>query len=256
MSHQCPECGDTFESEKGRNLHHYHKHGSSLVTDTIVCANCGDEFEYYSGNSNGVFCSRSCLQEDDIGRCETSCDYCGDQFEYYPSSEPGNYCSASCKAKDKTGKDAPNWGGGAVKKTCVICSNQFSAKRSVSDRRKTCSKSCLGILNSDQLSGKNHPRWKGGSVGIAYGRTWTTVRGEVKGDVCQMPGCEKTETESGRALHVHHQIPVRYFDNPDDAHFEKNLITLCAEHHVGEAGLENRDSKPIRPPLKQEVNAQ
>lgn len=228
----CPTCEETFDSEKGRNLHHYFKHGESLVTETAECQHCGSEFEYYTGDSNGQFCSRKCLRATEIGRHESECDFCGDTFEYYPSSEPGRYCSYSCKARDKTGEENPFWNGGPVTLECVICGAEFETERSTQDSRETCSTECMGIKRAGHWTGPKNPRWSGGAEGHYYGPTWERLRDTFREDRCQMPGCERTETRYGSALHVHHIIPVREFDDPEDAHYSENLVTLCHEHHM------------------------
>jgi hypothetical protein len=249
MASECPTCDKTFETVRARNTHHTRVHGRSLVQETGVCNVCGSEFTYYTGDSNGTFCSKECQRETETGTKPGVCNYCGSEFEFYPSSEPGHYCSYSCKGKDKTGKDNPLWKE-RVAKECVTCGDEFKVIPSTKTRRKACSKECLADLNSDRFLGENHPRWRGGRSQTYYGRTWAIARKQYRANKCEMPKCEKTETDTGRKLHLHHQIPVHHFEDPENAHFESNLITLCAKHHTGPNGLEHRSYEPVRPPLE------
>lgn len=42
-------------------------------------------------------------------------------------------------------------------------------------------------------------------------------------------------------LHIHHVIPVREFENPEDAHYPDNLVVLCKYCHPS---WEDEDSRP------------
>jgi len=63
-----------------------------------------------------------------------------------------------------------------------------------------------------------------------YGRLWDEIRNCVRrrdSFTCQMCGA----IESDRPHHVHHKIPFRNFQNPDEANRLENLVTLCPACH-------------------------
>lgn len=64
-------------------------------------------------------------------------------------------------------------------------------------------------------------------VPMYYGSEWTTaleVAMERTQNLCQR--CQKA-----RALQVHHIIPVTSFENPNDAHYQDNLLPVCLPCH-------------------------
>lgn len=86
-------------------------------------------------------------------------------------------------------------------------------------------------------------RERGGSLPIdvgskfeTYGVNWYEMRQQaLQRDRfrCQDCGMEQSEhrDEYGRGLDVHHIMPVRQFDTPEDANILLNLITLCRDCH-------------------------
>ena len=75
-------------------------------------------------------------------------------------------------------------------------------------------------------TGEEHNLWKGG-VPNYYGKNWNRKRKErlnFDDGKCQSCGAESN-------LEVHHHQPIRTFDNPEDANFLFNLITLCKTCH-------------------------
>lgn len=63
-----------------------------------------------------------------------------------------------------------------------------------------------------------------------YGKTWDEIRSRVRRRdlfTCQMCGV----TETDRPHHVHHKIPFRNFQNPEEANRLENLVTLCPACH-------------------------
>lgn len=94
---------------------------------------------------------------------------------------------------------------------------------------------------SEVKLGEKNPRWTGGPVGY-YGGTWFQKREEVlvRNDyTCQVCG------EHDESNHVHHIKPVREFDDPEDAHFDENLITVCESCHPEVEGLDIEDYQRV-----------
>jgi len=79
---------------------------------------------------------------------------------------------------------------------------------------------------SEVKRGEDNPMWEGG-YDSEYGHTWPRMREKaLKRDEY---GCRVCGTEED--LHVHHKLPVRTFDDPNDAHYLVNLVTCCVTCH-------------------------
>lgn len=74
--------------------------------------------------------------------------------------------------------------------------------------------------------GEKNPMWEGGYEG-EYGGSWRNKRE----DALERDGYECRVCSSNEELHVHHKVPVNQFDDPNDAHFMVNLLTVCRECH-------------------------
>ena len=104
--HQCPSCGDSFETRRGLGVHHSSVHDERLPNRE--CADCGAEFH---SEYEKKYCSDSC-RESAIsyegennpnyrgGKETTACEICGTSFEYWSSEKPGRYCSGCVENED------------------------------------------------------------------------------------------------------------------------------------------------------------
>lgn len=88
------------------------------------------------------------------------CTYCKKKSKRFPSqvSSGKMFCNTSCCHKYTVGNKNPNWKGGLVDKTCVICNKVFQVKISHVGYRKTCSKKCMGVYQSVTRKGQNRKR--------------------------------------------------------------------------------------------------
>jgi predicted HNH restriction endonuclease len=125
-------------------------------------------------------------------REETSCVECGDKFEYYPSEKKGLYCETCVDEVDWNSRNLPS-----------------------------------------DVSGENNPNWKGGSNNSTiYTGKWNSVRRKcLKRDNHTCQNCGKNKKELGREPDVHHIIPVKTFEDEQDAHYIDNVICLCSSCH-------------------------
>lgn len=98
-----------------------------------------------------------------------------------------------------------------------------------------------GIDRKNRYVGENAPNWKGGHASD-YGSNWKRQRDKARArdnNTCQDCGHEWQEGEI--RLDVHHIIPLKEFDVPEEANDLDNLITLCRECHKKWEGI------PLRP---------
>lgn len=245
----CPSCEASFDTQRGRGVHHVHVHGERLPNRT--CDYCGTSF--YSDTAK-KYCSRDCLLRSDSyskenhpnwkgGKETAECRICGSEFEYYPSEKPGLYC-ASCvenenwrKTPRVTGENHPRWSGGKIVKECLVCGSAVRRHPSGFTSDVTlCGQQCREQWLSESFTGEGHPNWKGGG-NEAYGKGWATARRlTLARDDHACVICGTTKEEIGRNPDVHHIVPVRSFieapgADKTDAHVRRNLVTLCVTCH-------------------------
>ena len=247
--YHCPSCDDTFDTKRGRGVHHVHVHGDRLPNRT--CDYCGDSF--YSDYAK-KYCSQDCLLNSDSyagennpnyqgAKVTNECRICGNEFEFYPSDKRGWYCSDCANHEDwrdppvLTGSDNPRWGGGKIGEECSVCGDIVERYPSgFPSEIVCCSRDCRRQWLSISFTGEGHPNWKGGG-NEAYGPGWASIRRkalERDGYACVICG---TDAETlGRNPDVHHIIPVRFFAKSDshdktDAHTMDNVVSLCVGCH-------------------------
>lgn len=173
----------------------------------------------------------------------TQCELCGDEFEYYPSEKEGLYCPNCVENEDwrttpdVTGERNPRWKGGTEELECEVCGETVERYPSeIVGEVTVCSRECRRTWLSDSFAGDGHPNWEGGGS-EAYGKGWNGVRREaLERDGYECVVCSKDEAEIGRNPDVHHLVPVRRFIESDrhdkeDAHYLDNVASLCVDCH-------------------------
>lgn len=231
----CPTCGKTLATESGMRQHHAKSHDESLPNR--VCKDCGEKF--YDAKARRTYCddcfSNAGSKNGNWKAAEerTDCEICGTEFSYYPSNKDGMYCP-QCVA-EATGilpKGSDN-GSDQITTTCSYCGAEMSVVQSrleTTDRGVFCDQQCHGSWLSENVVGKDHHQWDGGS--IQYGRGWWRTRKQaLKRDEYRCRICGKTEGQIGRKPDVHHRKRVRDFGHPQDAHTLDNVIALCRSCH-------------------------
>lgn len=158
------------------------------------------------------------------------CDYCSETFDRWTANITDsnlNFCSQKCSGNWKRentakGENHREWSGGKDVFTCDHCGEEYEQYSfHVRGKNNYCSYDCSG--KSNRIEGDPY-----------YGPNWKEVRKKAieKCDgSCNYDGCERTETQDGRSLHVHHLTPLRTFDSYKEANKLPNLVALCAEHH-------------------------
>lgn len=209
---ECPTCGrDDFKKPGDMKLHHYHTHGESIAMKTVECAFCGEAKKVTAGE----------VKRRERFFCDTKC--------------KGKWQSQNWDASDH-----PRYDGGKIDVACDWCGDKRKMWPSQVDHAEHhfCKgKDCHRRWRSENFSGEDSPRWKGG-YSPYYGENWIQQRQKaLKRDQYRCQGCNKNASDMPREPSVHHIIPVRDFERPSDANSLGNLVTLCNACHAKWEGL-------------------
>ena len=227
----CPTCGKPLNTEQGMRQHHTKVHDDQRPNRT--CKACDERFydpksrrtyckDCYtgSGTQNGNWKD---------AKERTECERCGNEFEYYPSDKDGVYCSACVESADEflgtpsyANKDIPR-----VDTQCEHCGETFTVleTRFKETPCRFCSHECLCDWMSELM-------YEGDRPPNVYNGDWLSVRdGALDRDNHECQICGKTQEDIGNEPDVHHIDPIRTFDDPQDAHTLDNVITLCRKCH-------------------------
>lgn len=173
------------------------------------------------------------------GNVESICEECGDVYTVKPSElDETRFCSQGCLAEHQSVD--------LIDLNCDMCGDHIERKpHQIRGDSTFCSDKCFSGWLSDEQSGSGNPQWKGGSPDY-YGENWPKERrralnrDEYSCQVCEMARNEhyaQFETD----LHVHHKLPIRTFNEPEDANYPENLVTVCQTHHNE---IESKDVVP------------
>jgi 5-methylcytosine-specific restriction endonuclease McrA len=246
----CANCGKQYASRQGLSYHY-----QNTDCDGYVCSVCGRSgittergLTRHKANEHGsegsYIDSRLAdkgwfYQKYVVGGCSTS-----DISELVGCSRPqasawkrkhdidsvGSYKSRG------EGEENPTWVDNTITIICDYCGEETERIESnVNTENVFCSWDCINNWKSENWVGEDNPLYEGGPQN--YGSGWNSARQEAldrDNHTCQ--DCGATEN-----LHVHHIQRVRDFENPEDAHFLENLITLCRLCHQKWEGI------PLKP---------
>lgn len=131
-----------------------------------TCIVCGRDFEYWSSNRRGRFCSSECyhlyLRGENHPRYKEKvkvvCEQCGKGILVFPcKANTKRFCSNKCRdvwqSQHWNGKNNPHWKGGDVERICQWCEKTFRVPRRVVKKGggKYCSYKCYGMAQRKQL---------------------------------------------------------------------------------------------------------
>lgn len=156
--------------------------------------------------------------------------------------------------------------GKKYKRVCTVCGKDF---RAYNNTVRSCSKECSAVIagekqtecsctecgkkikrtSRDVYSGKNifcdrrcANRYHSRKNPSRYGGTWSRRTREIKERdkfTCQMCGRSKNY-DNNTKLEVHHIIPATKFEDPNEAHYDENVVTYCREcHYIAESKINN-----------------
>lgn len=214
--------------------HHTKVHGDPLPNRE--CKGCGTEF--YVGKAQRKFCDACNPNAGEHNgnwkeaKESTTCESCETEFEYYPSNEEGHFCS-DCVEADGTFEGTRFWRRGErVEQECDPCGTAREVLKSDVKRgdRRFCDRNCLSEWMSENRRGEDHYHWIDEET--KYTGRWRSVRrAALERDDYECQRCGKKMDEMDRELDVHHLVPVRSFDDPQEAHRLLNLVSHCRRCH-------------------------
>ena len=182
-------------------VHHSRVHDESIAGKPVNCTDCGAELR---------------RPQSEVRRQETF--FCNRK------------CQASWQSNNWSGDDSPRSTLKEVK--CAVCGDTLMLPRWQRNQSDyfLCSEPCRSIKQYERL-------YEGYSTD--YGKEWYKARKETRerfshkciecGEVCE-----------DRHHDVHHIVPVKEFDNPNEAHYESNLLLLCQSCHKHVESLSKR----------------
>lgn len=233
---KCEQCGKEYSPNRKTQKFCSEKCQIRSRYKPFNCIVCGKTF--YSKHPNRKFCSNKCsaTRIHKASKVELSCKNCGTNFTRNKSrvrgKEVGNFCTRTCWDKYNSrmkGEQSHRWNSKKVE--CEYCGEMFVRQENQLKTREKrfCSHVCYSHWLEENTKGENSYSWRGG-VNTFRGDNWDEVSSYIRQrDNFQCQDCgDKT---MGVQLDVHHKIPFRFFDDPDKANHEDNLITLCRSCH-------------------------
>jgi uncharacterized Zn-finger protein len=169
---KCLECGKEFKVpqwkiKKGEGIYCSRKCAgiakSNKLRKELICGFCGKLFKVPAHVvKTRKYCSFECYQnqknlELDEKKIERICKGCGKKFKVPQSvlkKGGGKYCSRECSKATLTIQ-------------CGYCGKDYvTTKSAVKYGRKYCGNECRDKAQSERISGKNGPNWRGGNVSV------------------------------------------------------------------------------------------
>lgn len=236
MNKKCKQCGEEFTPKINIQKYCSEKCQINSRYKPFDCIVCGKRF--HSKHPNKKYCSNKCSasQRAKAKKVKLKCTNCNEMFIRNKSrvrgTKVGNFCSRNCWDEynsNMKGKESHRWNSKEV--DCEYCGEKFERQLNQLKTRgkRFCSHICYSHWMSENQKGENSYSWRGG-VKTYRGDNWEEVSNYIRkrdGFTCKECG-KKT---NGVQLDVHHKIPFRFFDNPEKANHEDNLVTLCRSCH-------------------------
>ena len=240
-------CGQTLikyaQYGKGayKQRRYIHGHNSQNLRAEMECEFCDKLIivpRYKLKRNKHHFCSRECAGQFRRTRKTVVCPNCNKYFEVAHWRTQRNeiiFCSKNCLSEYRN-----------VTTNCNYCGKEITRPQSNVRQydRIYCNRECQHNWLSENLYGEKHPSWLG-TRHQPRGKNWAKMRRKtLRRDSYQCRLCGSKED-----IAVHHLIPVRNFDIPEQSNTLENLISLCRSCH---AKIEPRKAiNPANERLKQ-----
>lgn len=176
--------------------------------DRQVCPTCGDNYSSFRG-----VCTHHRIAHDETIKLALTCGWCGGAFEKQPGDVKGDgphFCSTDCLSSHQSEQKKDS-----LQTKCDYCGAELSRPRSrvTQTERQFCDVDCRGEWMSENLSGKDHPRWRENvSVNCAYCGTAIT-RPKAQVERCENHFCSSECDANYRSENIigenHHQYTER-----------------------------------------------
>lgn len=247
----CPQCNVKYEVPKcevEQSTYCSRKCMARAYQDrvTLTCECCGEPYETCRSDAEGrKYCSEHCQSKSYEQKVQLTCNYCGGSYKLCPSkAKNSSYCSRNCQYKGRhkstelvcseCGSEFQGYRNSSycnncktLTKYCNHCGKQYTVRRSKSEISKYCTRKC----QQKHLVGEDNPNWKGGYEPY-YGENWPRMRRLVRDrDAYTCRRCGTAESDLDTELHVHHIVPIREFDEPEEANTPTNLVSVCPSCH-------------------------
>jgi transposase len=224
-SYECPKCGDTFDTERGRNSHVEQTHGrpyhdEDLLRELYVERGLSsmDIAEKFGVTYRAITNS---LRRNGIAVRSTQ--------ETHRQKAPEKLRDAEALRELYHGEE--------------LTAAEIADRVGVAQSTVTLWMQRHGIEAETRVPrGGDHWWATDTEADIDYGENWYQQRRRARerdSHTCQV--CGHTPDADERALDVHHIQPVRTFGSPEDANTLDNLVTLCRPCHHEWEGI------PLRP---------
>ncbi|WP_459810417.1 HNH endonuclease [Halopiger thermotolerans] len=230
----CPTCGESLSSERGMRQHHTKVHGDPLPNR--ICSGCGTEF--YDPKARREYCDDCNPNAGEHNgnwndaKETTTCERCEATFSYYPSNKEGRFCSTCVEQSDEflgtpysEVHDIER-----TKRVCEFCGRIIDVLQSRVEKYpvRFCSHKCHALSQTERWCDDRN---------VYNGKWRTTRRRALDRDDHTCQHCGRSRSDIGHEPDVHHLVPVRDFDNPQNAHTLDNVICLCRRcHRLAEIG--------------------
>lgn len=223
------ECKGKWHSENFSGENHPSRKSKGRKTQLFKsCKKCGAKFRVYPSNVNQrLFCGEKCSAKWWSERkVIKTCVRCGAKFRIYSGRErKRRFCSCQCYRIWRYENRK------VVESVCEVCGKKYDVPRIIADKRRTCSRECMGELYSKRREGpvfevgEKNPNWRGGISFEPYGVEFNeSLKEQVRirdGRTCQECG----RKQHGKRLSVHH------IDYDKKNSCPSNLISLCHGCH-------------------------
>lgn len=154
------------------------------------------------------------------GKITLTCDYCSNSYEVFKAHvrSEAHFCSRKCRyagAKRRTKQ--------LIEYQCLECGNLKVVRKGTPGTHSYCSIKCMAAARGRQMSGANHPCWKGGITERPYNsKKWRTAV------ITRDQKC--VECDATDSLTAHHIKPWK--DHLELRYDLENGITLCGDCHA------------------------